>query len=354
MKNHFKSIVGIGFLFSILLFNQSCGNKTQESTKTSSTQMDPIPVRVMNLDFTGTQDPIQVSGKFTTLDETNLSFKVGGLIREIRVNEGDRVKKGEILASIKTEEIDARVGQNKLSLSKAERDFERATRLFRDSVITREQLENLKTTRDLAAEQLKSAQFDLNYSTIKAISDGYVLKKFATPGQLVNSGAPILQVNGAHHSNWVLQASVSDAEWAQVRIGDKAQIQTDIHSQILTGELIRKSQNIDPGTGSFLVDIEIQGNTSNLAAGMFGKAILKTKISSKNWKVPYESILDAGGNQAFIFIVDDHHKAKRISVHIQSFDQNSVWIDSGLDSVHQIIVGGSAYLSDGSPISIIQ
>ena len=112
-----------------------------------------IPVKIMNLQQQMAQQAIEVSGQFTTEDETFLSFKTGGIINQVLVKEGDQVHKGQLVATLHPDEINAQVQQVKSNYEKALRDYTRYSNLYRDSVATLEQLQNAKTTLDIALQQ---------------------------------------------------------------------------------------------------------------------------------------------------------------------------------------------------------
>jgi len=366
MKSIINPIQNLGYKFKILYFQslqkglpllifilQACNQapaKKEESNTGSA-----IPVRLLSMDLSHGRSELVASGKFTTEDETMLSFKLGGIISRIFVKEGDPIHKGQLLSTIKTDEIDAQVNQAKLALAKSERDYSRHLRLFKDSVITQEQLENFKTQRDLNLEQLKSLEFNLQYSKIVSPVNGFVLKKLASEGQQLSPGTPVLQINGAGNSAWVLQIGVSDDWWAKIKTGDTARISTDAEANtFFKGRVIRKSHGVDMAGGVNEVDIQLLQKPAHIGSGMYGKAYLSLGDEQGAFRIPYEAVLDASGNQAYVYTTQDNKTAHRVKVQIQSFDENSVLIKKGLENGGKVIVAGSAYLSDGSPIQIIQ
>ena len=108
-----------------------------------------------------------------------LSFKLGGVVRRIAVQEGDEVKQGQRLAEIELAEVGAQVEQARQLADKAQRDLERGERLHADQVISLEQLQDLRTQASVARAGLKSAQFNLGFSTIVAPRDGVVLRSWS-------------------------------------------------------------------------------------------------------------------------------------------------------------------------------
>lgn len=333
---------------AVLLF--ACG-KT-ESAEQLVTKGEAIPVKVIPLQQGTFSSSIAASGNFSTNDETVLSFKVGGIVSKIQVQEGDPVRKGQVLATLDLTEVQAGLSQAKLAYEKVLRDHERAGRLYRDSVATLEQFQNSKTALDIAEQQLKTAEFNLSYSQIRATQDGFVLRKFVNPGQLVASGTPILQINGAGRGHWVLKASVSDSNWALIVLGDSATLLPS-DSDSVPGKVIRKSQAADPVTGAYWVEISPEESTDlKLASGMFGKVLIHPSEQTEGWEIPYEAILDASGSEGYVFVTEGGQSAKKVQVKLGKISPQSIQVLSGLENYQTLIVSGSAYLADGSTIQI--
>jgi RND family efflux transporter MFP subunit len=256
------------------------------------------------------------------------------------------------VASLDLTEIQAGVRQSKLAYEKALRDHQRAARLYSDSVATLEQFQNSKTAVDIAEQQLNAANFNLAQSQIRATTNGFVLKKFVNPGQLVASGTPILQTNGAASGSWVLKVTLSDQQWSSIQIGDQAQINVAASTNWIPSKVTQKSQSADPVTGTYWVEVT-PGSIKelSLASGMFGKARIQPTQAVQGWEIPYESVLDANGASGYVFVVDGL-KAKKVSVQLGKITPTAVQVVSGLENYTSLIVSGSAYLTDGSTIQV--
>jgi RND family efflux transporter MFP subunit len=344
-------------LFSGAVALNACGSGSAASEIPAQAA---IPVKLIALHSQNQAASIPVSGVFTTDDEVLLSFKTGGIIQRILVKEGDAIRQGQTVAILNPVEIDAQVQQAQLAFEKATRDHQRATNLYNDSVATLEQLQNSKTAKDIAQQQLNTAQFNRSHSVITAPRNGYVLRKLAAEGQLVQPGTPILQTNGAQSGNWLLRTSISNKEWAAIHLQDTALVEVEsVPGKTFTGLVSRRSEGIDPATGSFAVDIRLTGERpAVIAFGMFGKAVIRTAIESKNtagsWSVPYDAVLDGDGNSGYVFVTNDGKTARKVKVTIAGMEKDHVLISAGLENAGQLIISGSAYLTDSSTIRIIQ
>jgi multidrug efflux pump subunit AcrA (membrane-fusion protein) len=180
------------------------------------------------------------------------------------------------------------------------------------------------------------------------------LRKFVNNGQLVGGGTPILQTNGAGNADWILKVGVSDKEWSLINVGDNAAISADaLKGKILTSKVVRKSEGADPYSGSFTIELKVEKAVAKyLAAGMFGNATITTTDKVQLWSIPYESLLDANGNKAFVFVTNDNKTAKKITISIFRIESDFVLINSGLENYTSLIVSGNAYLNDNSTIKV--
>ncbi|MEM9052525.1 MAG: efflux RND transporter periplasmic adaptor subunit [Bacteroidota bacterium] len=343
-----KNIIALA-LVGLLL--GSCG---QEETESNESKISSIPVKVAPLEMTTWSRPVVASGRFSADQENMLAFKIGGVIDKIYVSESEAVKKGQLLAKLNPTEINSATAQAEAGLEKAIRDFERAQRLYEDSVATLEQLQNAETALDLAQEQLKSANFNKSYSEIRAIDNGYILQKMANEGEVVSGGMPILR-SSMSGGKWKLSAGVSGRDWAKITLGDTASLTSDaLPDIIIPSQVTQKSKSASPMSGSFEIELSIDREYADkLASGMFGNATIIPSQNQQGWKIPHSALLDANGGKGYVFVLDNDSTAKRIEVETGELSQNGVLIKSGLEDYKRIIISGSPYLSNGSNISII-
>lgn len=345
-------------LFSFLaIFAASCGENKAAENKTTA-EIIPVKLLPLNGQTAGTAT-IAVSGQFTTDDETMLSFKTGGIIQSLLVKEGDAIKAGQLLATLNPTEINTQVTQARLGFEKAQRDHNRVLHLYQDSVATLEQLQNSKTAMSIAEEQLKSATFNRDHSSIRATSNGYVLRKLASEGQLVQPGTAIYETNGAQSGNWLLRVDLSNKQWAAIKENDKATIEIEsVPGKTFEGVVIRKTEGLNQSSGTFRADLRLLGTRPvAIAYGMFGKATIQpaavASTSGKGpWAIPYDALMEGDGSTGYVYVTSDNKTAHKVTVTISGMEKDQVIINQGLESAGALIISGSAYLTDGSAISV--
>ncbi len=237
----------------------ACGRGPQE------TAAPPTPVRTAVAVSGPASPPIEGNGIVATKDEARLSFKVGGVVSRIRVQEGESVRKGQLLAEIEPAEINAQVDATSQLAAKARRDLERGERLYADQVISLEQLEGLRTQAATSQAQLRSAQFNRGYATIVAPRDGVVLRKLVQERELVPAGQPVLALGGRERG-YIVRGSLADREIVQVKIGDLAKVSLDAWpGKEFSGRISEVASAADERSGMF--PIEVQTRRRDRAAG---------------------------------------------------------------------------------------
>ena len=201
---------------------------------------DAIPVKLQRIQPGVVSRPLQYSGLIASNSEARLSFKIGGMIAKIAVKEGDRVSKGQLLASLDLTEIDAQVRQAAQNVEKSRRDEGRIKNLYEDTVASLEQLQNTRTQLTVAMESLRIAQFNRQYAQIRAAADGTIVQKLLNEGEFAPAGTAVFLFNGADKHDWVVRFGVSDRDWAVLRLGDQATVTMDAYpEQIFSGTITK-------------------------------------------------------------------------------------------------------------------
>lgn len=296
-------------------------------------------------------NPVSASGKLASRTEVRLSFKTGGIIDNIRVREGQRVSKGDVLATLNLSEINARNRQAEEAFQKAVRDFDRVKNLYRDSVATLEQLQDAGTALEVARTHTEIARFNLKYSTIESPSDGEILMKLAEENEIVGAGQPVL-LFGSNEGEWVVRVSLTDRDLVKVQQGDPAEICIDAYpSEKFTARVTEIGKAADPHTGTFEAELTLNAGKYALASGFVATVNILPLQSDSCLMVPVDALVEAEGNTGYLFVVTDSiAKKRKVSVNrVADF----VCITEGLDPEEKIVVEGAGFLSDGEKIAVV-
>ena len=291
------------FFLSLFLFLSCKQNFVVENEDSNTRSSQARPVIVEYLSETKEPIPIEASGLLGSEAEMNLSFKVGGIIAQMNVEEGSRVRKGQTLAKLRTTEIDAQVVKAQQSRDKAERDLNRIKGLYADSAATLEQVQNLQTTFDVAKADLEIAQFNRSYARIVAPARGRVLKRFAESNELIGAGSPIFKLASDEGKGFILTIGVSDRDIIRVQMNDKAEVQFDAYPEkVFTAHVSEIAEAADPQTGTFEIELQVDPNGAILKNGFVGKVILFPSNEANYIKISLDALVEGSEDLANIYL----------------------------------------------------
>lgn len=341
-------LIAFAGLFALM---GGCGEKAR-SAAVAQTPDERIPVHTAAVELKNIALPIHASGILTSSAEQRLSFKIGGVIRKIYVDEGDVVRPGQLLAALDKTEIDAQVAQARQALNKAERDLGRVEGLYRDSSATLELLQNATTGRDVAKETARIAQFNQQYAEIRATRGGKIIKKLMNEGEITGPGTPVFVLFETGADDWVVKISVSDRDWARLSLGMTAKVSMDAYAgTVFSGKVTDLAPAADPASGLYPVEIRIAPQGKRFAPGLFAQVDITPSQSRNYVAVPVESIVEGDGKSAFVFVPQtDGESVRRVPVQIAFIEGNRVLIASGLDNATEVVTDGAPYLSEKKKI----
>ena len=329
----------------------ACGdaNSRTRHTTAGDVQVNAIPVRLADVTDDSASQPVTATGVIALRDEIALSFKIGGVVSQVLVREGESVRAGQTLATLDLREIDAQVSKAQSASTKAERDLARIGRLQADSVATRQQLEDATTAAEVARADLQTATVNRQYARIVAPTSGVVLRRAAEPGELVSVGAMILSL-GSRSSGTIARAALADRDVVRVRLGDRAVVHIDaMAGQGLSGTVRQIGAASDPRTGTYSVEVAID-KAAGLASGMIGRVEIFARGSERLRRVPVEALLEADGDRATLFAVGPDGRAKRMAVEVAFVRGEHAAVRGQLAGVSRVVTDGAAYLNDGDVV----
>lgn len=308
--------------------------------------------------------PIRTSGRLAKKAEMQLSFKIGGFIEDIRFDEGDRVREGQVLARLDLDEINAQVQRAEATLKKARRDLRRAKALYRDSVATLEEKQDAQTAVDVAASELQVARFNRKHSTISAPTDGQVLKRMAEENEQIPAGSPVFEF-GAQTEGWVMRVGLADKDVMKLRLGSEAEVRFDAFPEAtFRARVTEIADAADPVSGTFEVELQIADPEDRLKSGLVGTADITPTDTERYFFVPTGAIVEGDGRYGVVYGLrdpsrtpasdtsarapesQDVRRVERRSVRIERMLGDEVAIRTGLEGVGRVVTRGGSYLQD--------
>jgi membrane fusion protein (multidrug efflux system) len=288
-----------------------------------------------------------------TLDaeaDAEVIAKVGGEVRRLFVEEGDRVKAGQILAQLDDRQLRLQAAQTRAALAKSERDFNRQVELHAKGLVSAGAFEGLKYDLDnqRAADDL--ARLNLSYSEIRAPFSGVVSMRHIKMGQEISAGAKLFRVTDPSP----LKASVyvPERELARLKPGQSATIAVDALAGRTFPAIVKLvSPTVDAATATFKVTLEVADPQGVLKPGMFSRVGIVFERRADSLIIPRLALLDTDGAPN-VFVVSSG-KAEQRAIKTGLSSAGKVEVTEGLEGTEQIVVVGQNGLKDGNPVRVV-
>lgn len=332
----------------------SAGSKDAAEAVTAPELVRPVVVAAEVLPA----DPdalVAATGTILFSQETTLSFKTGGILTELAVDEGDAVKARQRLARLDLTELAASVAQAEAAVVNADVQYERTRDLVEKGHLAQARLDDAALMRDQARAGLAAVSFNRNLGVMVSPGDGVVLRRLAEPGQTLAPGAPVLQI-GDTTSGLLLRVPVSAAQAARLRVGDAAEISVaGLAGPPRAGAIIRIAAKSNDATGNFDVDISA-GDPALLRSGLIGNARITSSAASEDKsssvRIPTLALIDARADRGYVYVIDDKDVARRRSVSTSGIVRGEVLVLSGLEAGERVIAEGAAYVREGEAVIV--
>lgn len=341
---------------------------------------------------------LQLAAEFRPFQEIEVHAKVAGFLKEIRVDVGDRVKAGQLLATLEVPELqdelrqdDAGVRRSEQEIRRAQADLERAesnhqgthlatTRLSdvaraRPKLIAQQDLDDA-TARDrmaeaqvataraalAAAEQqleaLKAGQSKtqtlFDYARITAPFAGVITHRYADTGAMIQAGTssqsqamPVVRLSQNDRLRLIIP--VPESAVARIHLGEPVEVRVDALRRTFPGTIARFSDTLSAETRTMQTEVDVPNRSLELVPGMYAYATIALDTATHVLTVPVQAI-DHTGDKASVMAVSNGHIAPRdVKTGMESPDR--VEITSGLDDGDLVVVGNRAQLRPGMAVS---
>lgn len=313
------------------------------------------PVRIFVVGATSSDNTLSATGLVGSQEEAKLSFKTGGIINSLRVDAGRSVKRGQILATLDSTEVDAQVNQAEENVIKLKRDRDRAEHLLKLEVIPAREAQDTRTQLAQAEAQLSAARFNRQFAVITAPADGVVLQRLAEPREVAAAGAPILIVS-RDDLGWVLRIGLNDKAAVSVKVGDAVEVTLKAYPEHIIRSQIKDiggASDLRSGTVNATISLPTQTDIRYIA-GQVGEARIVIKRSGTPvLTLPLASILEANGEQATVYVISAKKQAELRRVRVGKIHDSRVDIVSGLVAGERVVSEGAAWLNPGMPVRIL-
>ncbi|NDP62489.1 efflux RND transporter periplasmic adaptor subunit [Polaromonas sp.] len=335
----------------------------------ASVQSAPKPALTVTVALPETTRlPIRLSanGNIAAWQEAVIGAESSGLrLTEVRVNVGDVVKAGQVLATFSTDSVQADVAQARASLLEAQANAadaagnaERARSLQSSGALSTQQINQYQTTEKTAKARAEAAQAVLGAQQLRgrqtqvlAPDSGVISARTATVGSVVGSGAELFRMIRQGRLEW--RAEVTSAELGRIQPGTPVSVVPASGGE-LRGRVRMVAPSVDPQTRAALVyvDLPASGKTSTAKAGMFARGEFELGATNA-LTVPQRALVVRDGFN-YLFRLGEGNRVSQLKVQTGRLAGERVEVVSGLPADARIVVNGAGFLNDGDLVRLGQ
>jgi RND family efflux transporter MFP subunit len=356
------AVVVIALIAAAAFFFLSGGGDEAAPGDAAAAEASTAPrVTVMTAEARPVTANVRVTGTIAATRDLPVGVQgQGGMITEVRVDEGDYVSRGQILARIdrrvqvqQVAQLRAGVERARADLQLAESELDRAGALVDRGFISTADIERRTATRDsaraavnVAVAQLREAEARLGQLDVRAPEPGLVLRRNVEEGQVVSAGSTAL-FRIAQGGQMELRAAVAEQDLAQLAVGQGALIEVVGSNETVRGTVSLVEPLIDPNTRQGTARIAIDDDRA-VRSGAFATATIETGTATR--PVLPESAVLGEVDDSYVFVADEDNRVVRKSVIVGAISEEGVVIQDGLDGTERIVVTAGPFLNEGEEI----
>lgn len=308
---------------------------------------------------------LTANGNVAAWQEAVIGSESNGLrLTEVRVNVGDVVKKGQVLAVFSPDTVNADVAQARAALLEAEANAAeakanaaRARTLENSGALSAQQISQYVTAEQTANARIASAramlnsqQLRLRYTQVVAPDSGVISARSATVGSVVGAGTELFRMVRQGRLEW--RAEVTAADLRNIRIGGSAKVKAANGSE-LTGKVRMIAPTVDPQTRSALVYVDLPADTSSNApfkAGMYATGQFELGESGA-LTLPQQAIAVRDGF-SYVFRLSQDSRVHQTKIQPGRRIGDRIEVLSGIDANTTVVQNGAGFLNDGDLVAV--
>ncbi|NIM12845.1 MAG: efflux RND transporter periplasmic adaptor subunit [Candidatus Aminicenantes bacterium] len=371
MKTNVKKIIRIVLCFSLLVSflivviipfgcsREKAGNQTQPLRK------NPVKVKVQPVQRGAVIHTLEYKGTVFPWKRANIGPETSGRIKIIYKKQGDRVKKGDLLAELDTTTLKLQLKQAEAALEVAEAahkdallNVNRLKKLFQKNAISKMQLEKAELSLETAVTREKNARatkdlvrHHLDNAYMNAPFDGIITSKNSEEGDVINPmmgmGTSVLTL--MHLNTVKVVLDVPSEEIEKITVGQPCTVQvTTLPEETFKGEVYSKNLAADPVSKTFKVEVKIENPQLKIKSGIFAEVSIEISRKENCLIVPLSAVI-RGGDIHYVVLYQEG-KAKYKNIKVGEQDQRVVEITDGLSLGQLVVVQGNYDLKEGALI----
>jgi RND family efflux transporter MFP subunit len=310
---------------------------------------------------------LSIQAEFRPYQEVELHAKVSGYLQKINVDFGDRVKAGDLIATIEVPELKDEMDQAVAGAQRADADHAQAqlenTRLIgvnqsQPNLIAQQELDDAAVKDRASAAAAAAAQADADkfrtledYTRITAPFDGVVTERYVDPGALIQTGSPSALPIVRLSENQLLRLDfpVSVTYAGAVAVGDTVEVHLAGVPVVLHAKIARFTRRITMATRTMETEVEVPNPDLTLIPGMYATVVLKIDRHPRALALPIEAASTSGAST--VYVVGSDHRIEERAVKLGIESPTAYQVVAGLQAGDLVVVGSRAGLQPGEAVN---
>jgi len=349
----------------VLVAGSLVGLRMSQATKDPPKKDEKVtlqftPADIAMVEMRELQRTLSLSGSLSPVVQATVRSKVPGEVQKVLVREGDRVAEGQVIATIDTADLKAKLDTQAALLEEsraketlARKNRENNQQLLRQNFISQNAFDTTVSNYEAAAASAKSSEAQLRMAE-KAMQDAVVRSPFAgvVSRRMVNVGEKVTvdsqMFTIVDLGKMEVEAPAPAAEIPGVKVGQVAQMRVDgFGERVFEGRIERINPAADPGSRSITLYVSVPNRDGSLKGGMFAKGQLILDKSAPAPVVPAGAVREEAG-QNYVFTIEDGKVARR-AVTLGLREEGLVEIKSGLEKGVPVVRARIGDLKPGVP-----
>lgn len=296
---------------------------------------------------------IDIQGTVTSDKTVNVSSETGGRIIKLNFEEGDNIRKGQLVATLDLENLQKQMDEVNKSLELAKEVYERQQRLWDQNIGSEIQLLQAKNNKERLEQTLETLKFQMTKANVYAPASGMVLSKMAKSGEVVSPGMPMITIMDL--STVKVVADIPENYLKTVRKGDLVTVNFPALEMERQGRISLIGSMINPANRTFQVEVKLSNGNRQLKPNLLAVMQIKDYESKDAVVLPSELIQQEVSGRSFVFIKETNDGgdfAKKVYVETGETTEGKTEILSGLTGEEELIVEGARLLAANQLIKI--
>ncbi|MEX2526718.1 MAG: efflux RND transporter periplasmic adaptor subunit [Gemmatimonadota bacterium] len=315
-------------------------------------EADIVPVVLHTVQEREEPEYLLLSGDVEAWRTSRVGFQVAGVVASADVREGDRVRAGQLLASLDTEQYELNAEMSAAQADRAEDEFSRAERVFEGGGISANELHQASTAVRVARAQEAMAAKQLADARLTAPFDGIVAQRDLELGELGGPGRPVftlMQLNPIQ-----IRVGVPESEIGAVATGQRARIPIPaLDGKVFEGSVRQVGVAADPASRTYLVRVQVQNPDMELRPGMIAEVELETSRTTTGVSIPAQAVVRGPDGVLRVYVYrpgDERVYTRRVVV--GRTRGTEIEINEGLAEGDQVVVGGQHRVREGARVTV--